>query len=415
MSAALSSASRSAIRRAAAHREAARYVDAGLTLQAAWIALERTRRLQSLEAADVYVALAELERAARNWLRGEPFVREALRLRMAHLGASAPAVTRAQVLLADLLVRQRRVDEAETLVIRALTAMDLRTSASDLDLADALEVLATVRWRQRRHSLAEAQWLAALGLRAAQPRPDRARIATTGLGLAAVYAATGRRGAAIEVQQNALAALRRLRGRHHPDVAHVLLDLATRLRADGQREAAATAKAEARRILATVNAVNPHGVAKTGTINPFAVNYRVETRESAIHHLGVFAREAIPAWRKVIEYTGERISKQESGRRWDPARSYLFELTARTHLDGAIGGSGAEYINHSCDPNIKTRIVRGHILYYSQRAIRAGEELTVDYRYDHDSDRMTCYCGSPACRGTMNLPPPKRRRRRATR
>ena len=404
-----------AIRRAAALRDGARYVDAGLTLQAAWIALEKTRQLASLAAADVYVALAELERAARNWLRGEPFVREALRLRTAVLAPSHPAVTRAQVLLADLLTRQRKLDEAETLVTRALAAMDQRTSASDLDLADALEVLAAVRTRQRRHTLAEAQYLSAIGLRAAQTRPDAGRIALTGMGLAAVYRATGRRAAAIEVQRNALAALRKTRGRRHPDVAHALLELATLLRADGQREAAATAKAEARRILDTVNAVNPHGVAKTGTINPFAVNYRVETRESAIHHLGVFARQAIPAWRKVIEYTGERISKQESGRRWDPKRSYLFELTTRTHLDGAIGGSGAEYINHSCDPNIKTRIVRGHILYYSQRAIRAGEELTVDYRYDHDSDRMECYCGSKACRGTMNLPKPTRRRGRQKR
>jgi hypothetical protein len=404
-----------AIRRAATLRDGARYIDAGLTLQAAWIALEQKRQLQSLDAADVYYALAELEYAARNWLRGEPFAREAVRIRSAALAPSHPVVTRAQVLLADLLVRQRKVDEAETVVTRALAAMDRRASVADGDLADALEVLAAVRLRQRRHTLAEAQYLSAIGLRAAQPRADAGRLARSGMGLAAVYRATGRRAAAIEVQRNALAALRKSRGRRHPDVAHVLLELATSLRADGQREAAATATAEARRILDTVNAVNPHGVAKTGTINPFAVHYRVETRESAIHHLGVFAREAIPAWRKVIEYTGERISKQESGRRWDPKRSYLFELTTRTHLDGAIGGSGAEYINHSCDPNIKTRILRGHILYYSQRPIRAGEELTVDYRYDHDSDRMACYCGSTACRGTMNLPKPKRRRRRAAR
>ncbi|MFN7977439.1 MAG: tetratricopeptide repeat protein [Vicinamibacterales bacterium] len=404
-----------AIRRAAVLRDDARYIDAGLTLQAAWIALEQARQLTSLDAADVYHALADLEGAARNWLRGEPFAREALRLRNAALPASHPAVTRAQVLLAGLLVRQRKVDEAERLVTRALAAMDRRASVSNRDLADALEVLAEVRTRQRRHTLAEAQYLSAIGLRAAEARPDAARIAVTGLGLAAVYRATGRRAAAIEVQDNALAALRKTRGRRHPEVAHALLDLATTLRADGRRDAAATAKAEARRIIDTVNAVNPHGVAKTGTINPFAVNYRVETRESAIHHLGVFARQAIPAWRKVIEYTGERISKAESGRRWDPKRSYLFELTTRTHLDGAIGGSGAEYINHSCDPNIKTRILRGHILYYSQRPIRAGEELTVDYRYDHDSDRMSCYCGSPKCRGTMNLPKPTRRRRRARR
>jgi SET domain-containing protein len=121
--------------------------------------------------------------------------------------------------------------------------------------------------------------------------------------------------------------------------------------------------------------------------------------------------EAVPAWHKVIEYTGERITREESERRWDPKRSYLFELTARTHLDGAIGGSGAEYINHSCAPNLKTRILRRHILYYSVRPIAPGEELTVDYRYDHDTDRMPCSCGAPTCRGTMNMLPPSRERR----
>ena len=126
----------------------------------------------------------------------------------------------------------------------------------------------------------------------------------------------------------------------------------------------------------------------------------------------MFADEAVPAWHKVIEYTGERITRAESERRWDPKRSYLFELTPRTHLDGAIGGSGAEYINHSCDPNLKTRIQKLHILYYSRRPIKAGEELTVDYRYEHDADRMPCHCGSPKCRGTMNMLPPKKKKKR---
>jgi hypothetical protein len=50
-------------------------------------------------------------------------------------------------------------------------------------------------------------------------------------------------------------------------------------------------------------------------------------------------------------------------------------------IDGVIGGSGAEYINHSCAPNLRSRLVRGHILSFSTRPIARGEELTVDYRY----------------------------------
>jgi len=182
----------------------------------------------------------------------------------------------------------------------------------------------------------------------------------------------------------------------------------------GQKDAAARLIRKATRIRSTVDAMNDEGVAVTGTINPLYANYRLSAKRSDIHRLGVFAEDAIPKGRKVIEYTGERITAKESGRRWNPKRSYLFELTTRVHLDGAIGGSGAEYINHSCDPNLKTRIVRKHILYYSVKDIAPGDELTVDYHYDHDTDRMPCHCGAPTCRGTLNLPPPEKKRKSRT-
>jgi uncharacterized protein len=72
-------------------------------------------------------------------------------------------------------------------------------------------------------------------------------------------------------------------------------------------------------------------------------------------------------------------------------------------IDGAVGGSGAEIINHSCEPNLYTRIVRGHILYMSRRLILPGEELTVDYRFSDKLDPVPCRCGSRRCRGTINV------------
>ena len=68
-----------------------------------------------------------------------------------------------------------------------------------------------------------------------------------------------------------------------------------------------------------------------------------------------------------------------------------------------MGGSGAEIINHSCDPNLRSCIVGGHILYMSKRAIRRGEELTVDYRFSDKIEKVRCRCGSSVCRGTINL------------
>jgi SET domain-containing protein len=131
--------------------------------------------------------------------------------------------------------------------------------------------------------------------------------------------------------------------------------------------------------------------------------YRLDIRESKIHRFGVYAAERIPANRKVIEYTGERISRRETKRRGNGRFTYLFSLDSYWTLDGAFGGSGAEIINHSCDPNLRSTILRGHILYISKRAILAGEELTVDYRFSDDIERVKCCCGAKNCRGEINL------------
>lgn len=133
--------------------------------------------------------------------------------------------------------------------------------------------------------------------------------------------------------------------------------------------------------------------------------FKLEIRPSKIHRWGIYASEDIPVRRKVIEYRGERISRRETKRRADerPHLIYLFTLDAYWTLDGSVGGSGAEYINHCCDPNIATVIRNGHILYMSRKAIRKGEELTVDYHFSKDVERIPCKCGAETCRGTINL------------
>jgi len=160
----------------------------------------------------------------------------------------------------------------------------------------------------------------------------------------------------------------------------------------------------AARILGNVEAVNDDAVALTGTINPERTRFRLAVRRSRINRIGVFADEPIPAKQQVIEYTGERVSRREASRRWDPKRSYLFFLNSYWRLDGAIGGSGAELVNHSCEPNMRARIRGNRIFYDSLRAITRGEELTLDYKYSADLPRMPCHCGAATCRGTMNLP-----------
>src|SRR4029077_4605566 len=119
------------------------------------------------------------------------------------------------------------------------------------------------------------------------------------------------------------------------------------------------------------------------TIDSKFASFELVIKPSKIHRWGIYAGEDIPARRKVIEYMGERISRRETKRRCDsqPNLIYLFTLDKYWTLDGSVGGSGAEYINHCCEPNLVTEIRLGHILYMSKRAIQKGEELTVDYHF----------------------------------
>jgi SET domain-containing protein len=140
-------------------------------------------------------------------------------------------------------------------------------------------------------------------------------------------------------------------------------------------------------------------------LNPKLACFNLQIRRSRIEGFGVFADETIPAGKRVIEYTGERISQREAMRRtvrmfWagTSARVYIVRLNHRSRLDGSVGGSGAEFINHSCDPNLTMRRFRGQIFLYSFRKIRAGEELTVDYGFRCS---CACRCGFSKCRRTM--------------
>ena len=133
-------------------------------------------------------------------------------------------------------------------------------------------------------------------------------------------------------------------------------------------------------------------------------NFRLKISRSHIHRWGVFAEEPIPPRRIVIEYTGELANPVEAYRRMkDAGAIYSFKLDEFWRIDGSIGGSGAQFINHSCDPNLRWRRRAGRVLCQSVRAIVAGEELTLDYHFPAQAPKVPCRCGSPQCRGTINV------------
>lgn len=133
-------------------------------------------------------------------------------------------------------------------------------------------------------------------------------------------------------------------------------------------------------------------------------------RRSSIHSRGIFARRDIPKETRILEYTGERVTKAESLRRANAryerskktgcAAVYIFDINKRYDIDGSIHGNVARLINHSCDPNCEAFIIRGRVWIYSLREIKEGEELTYNYGFDleHWADHP-CRCGNDNCVG----------------
>lgn len=155
----------------------------------------------------------------------------------------------------------------------------------------------------------------------------------------------------------------------------------------------------------------------------------IEVRPSAIEGVGVFAVQPIAKGTRIIEYTGERISEALACARYgrdeysgydleEEPHFYLFSIDEEIIIDGAVNGSDARFINHSCAPNCEAVIEGKRVFIDALRAIEIGEELTFDYLLDiggqitkEDRQRYACICGAESCRGTMlALPKPKKRK-----
>ena len=144
-------------------------------------------------------------------------------------------------------------------------------------------------------------------------------------------------------------------------------------------------------------------------------------RRSSIQGRGGFASRNIAAGERIVEYGGERISWKEADTRYDDDaqrrhHTFLFAVTSRTVIDGAVQGNDARFINHSCDPNCEAIDDDGRIYIEALRDIAAGEELYYDYAYARDESTTAedeklymCRCGTAACRGSI-LEPPKQKK-----
>src|ERR687889_17250 len=108
--------------------------------------------------------------------------------------------------------------------------------------------------------------------------------------------------------------------------------------------------------------------------------------------LGLFTLKNIPAGRRIIEYVGPVVTAEEGERR---RGKYFFEIDENYAIDGSPRANTARYINHCCRPNAEAFVTGKRIWVWSKRAIRAGEEITLNYGkayFDDYIKPMGCKC-----------------------
>jgi len=161
---------------------------------------------------------------------------------------------------------------------------------------------------------------------------------------------------------------------------------------------------------------------------------------------GLRTRDGLRRGQFVCEYAGQLLDAEEAARRrrgpaapereregdGDVGCNYLMSVrehvgegaSARilaTHIDPSARGNVGRYINHSCEPNLATQVVRAgslvpRLAFFAACDLRAGSELTFSYgqagsvgrepicertSQTQRDGRRRCRCGAPCCAGWL--------------
>ncbi len=136
------------------------------------------------------------------------------------------------------------------------------------------------------------------------------------------------------------------------------------------------------------------------TTPEYRIIYPVKVARSRIAGKGAFARQAIPARKKIGDLGGVIITMQEARKLIKNEKVInLVELDDDLALNASANPNDMKYINHSCDPNTYLRVMKDRVEFYALRRIRKGEELTADYGETHHDGKLPCRCGANNCKG----------------
>ncbi|XP_066397696.1 uncharacterized protein [Miscanthus floridulus] len=121
---------------------------------------------------------------------------------------------------------------------------------------------------------------------------------------------------------------------------------------------------------------------------------------------------------QVVEYVGEIVGQRvadkreieyQSGKRQQyKSACYFFKIDREHIIDATRKGGIARFVNHSCQPNCVAKIIsvrnEKKVMFFAERHINPGEEITYDYHFNREDEgqRIPCFCRSRYCRRYLN-------------
>ncbi|XP_059459429.1 uncharacterized protein LOC132188988 isoform X5 [Corylus avellana] len=149
--------------------------------------------------------------------------------------------------------------------------------------------------------------------------------------------------------------------------------------------------------------------------------------KSGIHALGLYTSRFISRGEMVVEYVGEivglrvadkRENEYQSGRKLQyKSACYFFRIDKEHIIDATRKGGIARFVNHSClvmvsllqfKPNCVAKVIsvrtEKKVVFFAERDIFPGEEITYDYHFNHEDEgkKIPCFCNSKNCRRYLN-------------
>ncbi|MCP9259480.1 putative histone-lysine N-methyltransferase set-2 [Dirofilaria immitis] len=132
----------------------------------------------------------------------------------------------------------------------------------------------------------------------------------------------------------------------------------------------------------------------------------IKFARSRIHGWGLYALEAIAPDEMIVEYIGQKYGQQWRMNARNVMKDVAWVQAIYSVIDATQMGNLARFINHSCQPNCYAKIVvvdgEKRIVIYSKLPISKGDEITYDYKFPIEEDKIDCLCGAPGCRGSLN-------------